>query len=562
VLHDPTWRALADRAAAEIFALVEAERGPTAEPSLRAHAILLLQLRGPALSPSDRTRARTLLGTLVRPAPPYAELAGPWRFAMCSDSEFHEGECEGLVTRHGCNAIPTPPDAPAAPRGGSYQAFEAPFRTPAGHPIQILARPAQPTDENLEMGEPGLVGVLINRHAQLGSFDLRAATVRVQQRGYKLMMNTQCAGLTTRFCVSRMFPDADIYSSWDSTYFRTDPAGKLTGSEGLDCFVAILEGMSHGESFAAIDARIRKAQWDHPQAAAARDYLQFVGPAHPLVLARMSDLNQDGRADLYDGFLDFYLTEIAENVRASATPRDPGVAASQIGGEAAAGLDWAADSLNRVTQYSDIWAGLPGESEILYAFQSGGFYSQTEPVADLPAVGPPEDLSRLPALCHFQKTSSLDAGLCVEVMLHAWLGHAGREYKRLLCAAEAMWRAFDLGHLPKRGPLAEPLGQRGAVLLTLAGLLEFPADQNFLDGLWAAAMRQLAMPEISRSVVRACITQADHDASNYYGSRRGLAQLVGMAGQAGAIAQADPVAHQKLCSPDPRVGRAHELKLP
>ena len=64
-----------------------------ARASLRAHAILLLQIRGAALAPADQTRASALVKGLLRAAPPYAELTGPWNFAMCSDSEFHEGEC-------------------------------------------------------------------------------------------------------------------------------------------------------------------------------------------------------------------------------------------------------------------------------------------------------------------------------------------------------------------------------------------------------------------------------------------------------------------------------------
>ena len=97
------------------------------------------------------------------------------------------------------------------------------------------------------MGSDAFVGILINRHAQLGSFDMQASASTVRQVGYKLMMNSQCAGLTTRFAIAKMFPDADIYSSWDSTYFRTDSkSGKVIASEGLDCFVAVLEGMSSG----------------------------------------------------------------------------------------------------------------------------------------------------------------------------------------------------------------------------------------------------------------------------------------------------------------------------
>ena len=40
------------------------------------------------------------------------------------------------------------------------------------------------------------------------------------------------------------------------------------------------------------------------------------------------------------------------------------------------------------------------------------------------------------------------------------------------------------------------------LVLTLAGLLEFPADQNFIDGLWSLALRMLNLPPISRSLVR------------------------------------------------------------
>src|SRR5262249_50448662 len=153
----------------------------------------------------------------------------------------------------------------------------------------------------------------------------------------------------------------------------------------------ILKGMAEKETHAQIEKRIRDAQWDHSQASNP-DFVQFIGPAHPLFVARYNDVNQDGKADFYDGFLDFNLKTIAENVRASLTPKDPGVAASQISGEAATGLDWAAGSLDRVSQYSDIWSSLPGESEGLYIFVSGGFFSQREPPADVPTGDVTEDL--------------------------------------------------------------------------------------------------------------------------------------------------------------------------
>jgi hypothetical protein len=384
---------------------------------------------------------------------------------------------------------------------------------------------------------------------------MRASAIRVRQDGYKLMMNTQCAGLTTRFAISRLFPDADIYSSWDSTYFRTGRDGEVSASEGLDCFVAALEGMSRGETHEAIAERTRKAQWHHEQDAVP-GFVQFVGPCHPLVAARFNDVNQDGKADYYDGFLDFDLSEIAEDLRASMTPRDPGVSASQVGGEAANGLNWASGSLNRVTQYSELWTGLPGRSEIFYAFQSGGFYSHREPPHDVPtgAAGA-QDLGRLPAVVRFQPRSDAEGGFVAEVMMHSFLSHAAKELKRLLCAADAMRRAFDLGYLKGSDLLMSPAGQRGAMLLMLAGLLEYPADQNLIDGLWAMAIQALRLPDISRSVVRACNTEEDHEMSNYYGSERGLRQLLS------TLERSDPVVRQKLASDDPAVGRLAPLEM-
>ena len=574
VTKDPSFAQVAHAAAEEMFGLIESERDDaTARAALRSHAVHLLQMRAPALTPEHKAKVQTLLQSLNRTAPPYAELPAVWRFAMCSAWDFHEGEVAILKNSFGF-AEPKQPDTvgrlpyPAE----RYRVLQAPFSGPKGEPILVYGRGANPRDENTEMGSDGFVGVLINRHAQLGSFDMQAAAVEVKQAGYKLMMNSQCAGLTTRFAIAKMFPDADIYSSWDSTYFRTDPKTKqVTSSEGLDCFVALLEGMSQGETHAQLSARIRRAQWHHEQSE-REDFVQFVGPAHPLVVSRYTDVNQDGKADYYDGFLDFTLKDIETDLQQSATPRDPGAAASQIGGKAATGLGWAAGSLNRVTQYSDLWRGLPGDAELFYLFSSGGFYSHAEPPRDVPAgkSAPAIEPGTLPSVCRFNHEpsvssalpgSSVGSGLTAEVLFHSHLSHAAPELMRLLCAAEAMQRAMDLGLLPAEGPLATPGGQRGAILLMLAGLLEFPADQNFIDGLWAMALKLLNLPNLSRSLVRSCITDADHHASNYYGSSRGLQQLLGDGKTSGALKKADPVAYAKLTSPDPTIGRASPLKL-
>src|SRR5262249_26874455 len=142
-----------------------------------------------------------------------------------------------------------------------------------------------------------------------------------------------------------------------------------------------------------------------------------------------------------------------------------------------------------------------------------------------------------------------------EVMMHSFLSHAPRELKRLLCAAEAMGRAFDLGLLPKRGQLASPFGQRAAALLTMAGLLEFPADPNVVDTVWALALDVLRLPPISRSVVRACFSSKDHDDDDYFGSLADIEELER------ALKRADPVALQRMSVDDAAVGRLGALAI-
>src|SRR5262249_4813003 len=159
--------------------------------------------------------------------------------------------------------------------------------------------------------------------------------------------------------------------------------------------------------------------------------------------------------------------------------------------------EWAAGSLDRAVKYSEIWATLPADSEARYVYQAAGFYSHEEPPADVPCGDRAEDLGRLPAVCRYRRGRTAGA-LTGEVMMHAWLSHAPRELKRLLVAGEAMGRAFDLGYLQARGPLGTRFGQRAAALLTMAGLLEFPADANGIDGVWSLALKMLNLPEVSR----------------------------------------------------------------
>ncbi len=173
-LKDPEFRAAADVAAERIFRLVDEEGGPGGRSELRAHAISLLSLRGPALRPEQQTRAQALLRSLSRQAPPYAELTGPWRFALASAAEFFSGEVELLQTKYGFTKIAAPEGTPKPPNmwGDGYEVLQAPFVGKGGREIVVFARSASPRDENFEMSQEFFIGLLISRHANLGAYDI------------------------------------------------------------------------------------------------------------------------------------------------------------------------------------------------------------------------------------------------------------------------------------------------------------------------------------------------------------------------------------------------------
>jgi len=403
VLKDPSFRPIADAATASIFKLITDEHGDTARPALRAHAILLLQLRGPAIAASDRARATTLLQSLVRAAPPYADFKGPLYFAMCSDSEFHDGE---LQRPHEPPQVQGGPPPRRRPQNPALHRCLPRLRSPLRGPH----RPAPPhprAQRQPRRRKPGNEPALLHRHAHQPPRPARLLRHARHHRHHAPGRLQAHDEQPVRRPHHPLRHRAHVPPTPTSTRRGTPPTSAPIPRPPRSTLPRASTASSPSSKASATRRRTRSSKrasarrsgrtiritpWPSTRSSSAPP-TRWSSPA-------TTDLNGDGHAALYDGFFDFRLKSIAQDLRASLTPRDPGVAASQIGGEAARGLDWAAGSLNRCTQYSEFWAALPGESEKLYAFQSGGFYSHREPPGDVPlgnVKGKPVEDSRTPS---------------------------------------------------------------------------------------------------------------------------------------------------------------------
>ena len=174
--------------------------------------------------------------------------------------------------RTASSAIELPEGAPVVRAAGasSYRAFEAPFKTPAGDPIRVFARSrAAPTTRTSRWASPSSSGLLINRHAQLGV--VRPPRGRGEGAAARLQADDELAVRGPHHALRDLAPVPRrrhlLVVGLDVFPHRGRRTGKVTASEGLDCFVAVLQGMSRAaRRTRSSTARIRRAQWHHAQA--------------------------------------------------------------------------------------------------------------------------------------------------------------------------------------------------------------------------------------------------------------------------------------------------------
>jgi hypothetical protein len=338
---------------------------------------------------APRIRSRPRRSCAAFGAPPRPTPSSPARGASPSTPPPSSRPASSSCCRPstGFTKVPPPSDAPASPNawGGGYRCSRPPSPAPQGQEILVFARRprrATRTTRWATSTSPACSSAATPTSAPstCGPRWSRSAG------GYKLMMNCQCAGLTTRFAISRMFPDADIYSSWDSTYFSTgandesSPARASTASWRPPGMAA---GEDFGPSTPAAQGPVAPQAEPHARVRAVHR------PRHPLVVVATRTSTATARPTTTTASS---TSASSRSPRRSATPRpraSPGVAASQIGGAAARGLNWAAGSLNRVAQYSELWDSLPGQAENFYVFPPPASTAPpTRPATSPPASRP------------------------------------------------------------------------------------------------------------------------------------------------------------------------------
>lgn len=297
-------------------------------------AYALHRVRG-TLTAEGRAAADTLYDARVPTAPPYGAWFGEagedgddgpptlvvhWSAGRGSEG-FYRGTVE-LLERAGFELE----DGEEA--GASGPAW---FRRDFGGELVVRLRLKEyASDVFASMDDPGVHVVGYDGHSDIGRNMRRSLRRAPDMQGAKLVFYGLCAGKDALFRVRARYPEAQILTSFNSSYFRTaegpDGQRRMVESENFNALMEVLRGIVERDDWAAIREAIRKnaipPYWRRLHALPGG--MNYITPIDTGLTASVLDSDRDGQADALDRVIDFNAFDVVDDTAAEFTARDPG----------------------------------------------------------------------------------------------------------------------------------------------------------------------------------------------------------------------------------------------
>lgn len=347
---------LAEKRAAEeaAMAFARAEDHPVLAEAFAAHLH-----RAVGLTAAGRQAADALFMQRVPVSPPYGGWfvtgeattgeAAPTLVVHWSPGTGSEGFYRGTVEL--LKQAGFAPEGEVAPRGPSW------FGREYGRDLRVRLRLAEfAGDLFASMADPGVHIVGYDGHSDIGRNMRRALQRAPDQRGHKLVFYGLCAGKDALFRVRARYPEAQVLTTFNSSYFRTadGPEGRrMVESENFNALVEVLAGIADRQDWKGIRDAIRDRAipryWKAHHALPGG--MNYVTPIDSALARRVLDLDGDGQADALDRLVDFNAFAVAADTAAEFVPRDPGRPAAGLGGGA---IHIAANTCNTAMLYNPL----------------------------------------------------------------------------------------------------------------------------------------------------------------------------------------------------------------
>ncbi len=228
-----------------------------------------------------------------------------------------------------------------------------------------------------EMDNPEFHIVGYDGHSNIGR-TIRYALERApdEAANKKLIFYGLCAGKDNIFRVREKYPDAQIMTTHNSSYFRTSkgPDGKsrMVESENFNALMQVINGIAEKKDWKAIrsDIKNKAIPWYWKNYHALPGGMNYITPIDTNIRRMALDSDFDGQADPIDKLVNFNTFSVREDTRAEFEPVDPGVPADQLDGTK---IHTAAASLNTAVLYNPLTKPYNDTGRVI----GGGFFEGT-----------------------------------------------------------------------------------------------------------------------------------------------------------------------------------------
>jgi subtilisin-like proprotein convertase family protein len=204
--------------------------------------------------------------------------------------------------------------------------------------------------EDMDLEDTHIVGY--DGHSDIGRNIPASLRTGDEAVGDKLIFYGLCAGKDVLDQVRSQYPNSQVLTTFNSSYFRTkDVNGRkvMTHSENFNALMQVIDGAVHRHDWKKINDNIRTKAimypWSHPMAGGTN----YISPIHTQIRRQVLDSDHDGVADILDKFVTFDLHKIPTDTAREWQPIEPGRPADVLDGTL---VHLATMALNTATGYN------------------------------------------------------------------------------------------------------------------------------------------------------------------------------------------------------------------
>ncbi|MBI5495283.1 MAG: hypothetical protein HY904_09645 [Deltaproteobacteria bacterium] len=438
--------------------------------------------------PADlKALAQPLVDQLAPRSPPYDEwfkngnrtLNVSW--STGEDEEFFPGYVDMLKDRG------FTPEGNVPARGPGT--FVKKVTPPGGQEMEIRIKVGINRDDLFrDMNKEDVHIVGYDGHSDLGRTVPDALVNSPDSKGKKLIFTGLCAGKDNIHNMRERYPDAQVLTTFTSSYFDTTTrAGKkvMNESENFNTLMEVVEGSVKRLSWEKLNDNIRENGVLFPWSHVMPGGTNYISPVHTEIRRKVLDTDHDGQADYLDKFANFdTFKPTADTLREfdAVTPSRP---AEVLEGTVP---HLAAQALNTGTGYNSVTQDYKKQNIL-----GDGYFT--------PKAGEK-------AIVRFEKDTAPDGSKILKMQVNANHAHMSVEGLRAVASYEFIQTIAKEQNLT--GVDAKLMGLTFAAFSILYDQSRWGRDET----IWTGMLRHLGLPEnIPFGPISKLLDEEHHDYS-------------------------------------------------